>query len=442
MGQGIKIVTIGGGSSYTPELIEGFIKRYHQLPIKEIWLVDIEEGKEKLEIVGNLARRMIKKAGLPITVHLTLDRREALKNADFVTTQFRVGGLDAREKDEAIPLKYNVIGQETNGPGGMFKGLRTIPIILDICKEIDELCPKAWMVSFTNPAGMITEAVAQYSPHTKFVGLCNGPIGIKKDIVSLLNVEEERIYVEFVGLNHLVFAKKVFLDGKDVTKDVVELKINNTAGVSLKNIEDTGWSPDFLRALGMIPIDYLRYYYQTSIMLQAQQAAIKKDGSRAQVVKKLEDELFELYRNPNLDIKPKQLEQRGGAYYSDAACSLICSIYNNTGDIQVVNVKNNGAISDFGPNEAVEVSCKITAQGPIPLTTGELPVPIKGLVRQIKSFEQLTAKAAVSGDYQTTILALTINPLVTSDVDAKKIVDEMLVAHKDYLPQFKCIGDK
>lgn len=441
MGQGIKVVTIGGGSSYTPELIEGFIKRYEQLPIREIWLVDIEDGKEKLEIVGNLAKRMIQKAGLSIDVHLTLNRQEALKDADFVTTQFRVGGLEAREKDELIPLKYNVIGQETNGPGGMFKGLRTIPIILDICKEIDDLCPNAWLISFTNPAGMITEAVAKYSPHTKFVGLCNGPLGIKKEIVKLLDVEEERVYIDFVGLNHLVFAKKIYLDGKDVTEDVVERKINSKHGVSLKNIEDTGWDPDFLRALGMIPIDYLRYYYQTSIMLESQQEAIKKDGSRAQVVKRLEDELFELYKNPDLDVKPKQLEQRGGAYYSDAACSLICSIYNNTGDVQVVNTKNNGAITDMALDEAVEVSCKITAQGPIPITTGELPTQIKGLVRQIKTFEQLTAKAAVTGDYKTALLALTVNPLMTSEKDARKIIDEMIEAHKQYLPQFTN-GDK
>src|SRR5690606_19120114 len=162
MKEGLKIATIGGGSSYTPELIEGFIKRYDELKVSEIWLVDIEEGLEKLNIVGNLARRMIKRAGLPIEVHLTLDRKAALIDADFVLTQFRVGLLDARVKDEKIPLKYGVIGQETNGPGGLFKGLRTIPVILDICREMEELCPDAWLINFTNPAGMVTEAVLRY----------------------------------------------------------------------------------------------------------------------------------------------------------------------------------------------------------------------------------------------------------------------------------------
>lgn len=192
MTKGIKIVTIGGGSSYTPELVEGFIKRYNELPVSELWLVDIEAGKEKLKIVGNLAKRMIEKAGLPIDVHLTLDRKKALKDADFVTTQFRVGLLEARAKDERIPLKYGVLGQETNGPGGLFKGLRTIPVILDICKDIEELCPNAWLINFTNPAGMVTEAVLRYSNIKKVVGLCNVPIGMEMGIAKLLDVDHSR----------------------------------------------------------------------------------------------------------------------------------------------------------------------------------------------------------------------------------------------------------
>lgn len=194
MSKGVKIVTIGGGSSYTPELVEGFIKRYDSLPVRELWLVDIPEGKEKLEIVGGLAKRMIKEAGLPIDVHLTLDRREALKNADFVTTQLRVGLLEARAKDERIPLKYGVIGQERNGPGGLFKGLRTIPVILDIVKDMEELCPNAWLINFTNPAGMVTEAVLRHSNWKKIVGLCNVPVGMKMGIADQLGVEPERIH--------------------------------------------------------------------------------------------------------------------------------------------------------------------------------------------------------------------------------------------------------
>ncbi|MBP5304454.1 MAG: 6-phospho-beta-glucosidase, partial [Lachnospiraceae bacterium] len=165
MKDGLKIVTIGGGSSYTPELIEGFIKRYDKLPVKELWLTDIEAGKEKLEITSALARRMIAKAGVPIELHTTLDRREALPGADFVTTQMRIGQLEARIKDERIPLSHGLLGQETNGAGGLFKGLRTIPVILDICKDIQELCPEAWLINFTNPVGMVTEAVYRYGVH-------------------------------------------------------------------------------------------------------------------------------------------------------------------------------------------------------------------------------------------------------------------------------------
>lgn len=197
MTKGIKIVTIGGGSSYTPELVEGFIKRYESLPVSELWLVDIPEGEEKLNIVGGLAKRMIKEAGLPIKVHLTLNRREALKDADFVTTQFRVGLLEARAKDERIPLKYGVIGQETNGPGGLFKGLRTIPVILDIIRDMEELCPNAWLINFTNPAGMVTEAVLRYSNWRKVIGLCNVPVGMKMGIAAQLDVEPERVHIDF-----------------------------------------------------------------------------------------------------------------------------------------------------------------------------------------------------------------------------------------------------
>ena len=208
----VKIVTIGGGSSYTPELVEGFIKRYNELPVKELWLVDIEEGKEKLEIVGGLAKRMVKKAGLDIDIHLTLDRREALKDADFVTTQFRVGLLDAREKDELIPLKYNIIGQETNGPGGMFKALRTIPVIFDIIKDCEELCPNAWIVSFTNPSGINAEAVFRHTGWKKFIGLCNGPINMIKDIENILSI------VRSYGVT--------VLDGKCETIEINGQKIN------------------------------------------------------------------------------------------------------------------------------------------------------------------------------------------------------------------------
>ena len=436
MAKGLKVATIGGGSSYTPELIEGFIKRYHEFPLSELWLVDIEEGKEKLEIVGNLAKRMVQKAGLPINVHLTLDRRAALKDADFVTTQFRVGLLEARAKDERIPLKYGVLGQETNGPGGLFKGLRTIPVILDICEEMEELCPEAWLINFTNPAGMVTEAVLRYSNIDKVVGLCNVPIGMEMGIAKLLNVEHSRIRIDFAGLNHMVYGLDVFVDGVSVKDKVMHLLTDTNHTGFVKNIPGYGWEPEFLQALDVLPCPYHMYYYKTKTMVDKDIENAEKEGTRAEVVQRLEKELFELYKDENLAIKPPQLEKRGGAYYSDAAVRLITSIYNDKGDIQPVNTMNRGAIASIPYESAVEVSCMITKDGPRPITVGDLPVPVRGLVQQIKSFERIAAEAAVTGDYNTALLALTINPLTPSDKIAKAILDEMLDAHKEHLPKF------
>ena len=434
MKKGLKIVTIGGGSSYTPELVEGFIKRCKELPVKELWLVDIEEGKHKLEIVGNLAKRMVKKAGIDMEIHLTLDRREALKDADFVTTQLRVGLLEARIKDEIIPLSHGGIGQETNGAGGLFKALRTVPVVLDIIKDVEELCPNAWIINFTNPTGVITEAVFRYTDFKNYIGLCNVPIGMRNGIAKLFEVENERIQMDFAGLNHMVYGLNVALDGEDVTDEAIDKFVHSK--LTMQNIKAIEFNADFVKNLGLVPCPYHRYYYKTKEMLEEELNEFAKGKARGQVVKELEDQLFELYKDENLDIKPPQLEKRGGAYYSDAACNLISSIYNDKRDIQVVNTINNGAIRNFKDNQAVEVSSVITKNGPKPLSIGYLPDAVDGLVSQIKSFEMLAAKAAVYGDYNAAYLALCINPLIPSDDLAKIILDEMMEAHKDYLPQF------
>ncbi|GIO24114.1 6-phospho-beta-glucosidase [Oceanobacillus sp. J11TS1] len=432
----LKVATIGGGSSYTPELIEGFIKRYDEFPLTELWLVDIEEGKEKLEIVGNLAKRMINNAGLPIDVHLTLDRKAALKDADFVTTQFRVGRLEARAKDERIPIKYGVLGQETNGPGGLFKGLRTIPVILDICKDIEELCPDAWLINFTNPAGMVTEAVLRYSNIDKVIGLCNVPIGMEMGIAKLLDVEHSRVRIDFAGLNHMVYGLDVYVDGVSVKKEVIEKLSDPKNSSFVKNIDGMGWEPEFIQALSALTCPYHMYYYKSNEMLEKAIKSAEEEGTRAEVVQRLEEELFELYKDENLNIKPPQLEERGGAYYSDAAVRLITSIYTDKRDIQPVNTMNRGAIASIPADSAVEVSSIITKDGPVPLAVGDIPVATRGLVQQIKSFERISAEAAVTGDYNKAVLALAINPLTPSDTIAKKIVAEMMEAHKEYLPQF------
>ncbi len=379
---------------------------------------------------------MIEKAGLPIDVHLTLDRKAALKDADFVTTQFRVGLLDARSKDERIPLKYGVLGQETNGPGGLFKGLRTIPVILDICKDIEELCPNGWLINFTNPAGMVVEAVLRYSNIKKVVGLCNVPIGIEMGVAKLLDVDHSRIRIDFAGLNHMVYGLDVYVDGISVKDKVIDLLTDLANSSFVKNIDGLGWEPEFIRSLNVLTCPYHMYYYKKDQMLEKELKNYENGETRAEVVQKLEKELFELYKDPDLAIKPPQLEERGGAYYSDAAVRLISSIYNDKRDIQPVNTQNNGAITGIPSDSAVEVSCMITKDGPKPIVVGELPVQVQGLVQQIKSFERVAAEAAVIGDYEKAILALTINPLTPSDSIAKEIVNEMLEAHKEHLPQF------
>ena len=455
----VKIATIGGGSSYTPELVEGFIKRYDELPIKELWLVDIEEGKEKLEIVGAMAQRMVKAAGVPMTIHLTLDREEALKDADFVTTQFRVGLLDARIKDERIPLSHGIIGQETNGAGGMFKAFRTVPVILEIVEDMKRLCPNAWLVNFTNPSGMVTEAVIKYGKWDKVVGLCNVPISCRKMVGKALDKNEEELFFKFAGLNHFHWHRVWDVDGTELTdKAIQKLYVENdglrkfganatrakeeeekaakrAADAGVANIKNISFVAEQIQDLGYLPCMYHRYYYITDDMLEDEIADFKENGTRAEVVKRTEAELFELYKDPNLDYKPEQLTKRGGTYYSDAACELINSIYNDKRTTMVVSTQNKGALTDLPYDSVAEVSAIITAAGPMPIW-GTLKPAARGMVQIMKAMEETTIEAAVTGDYGKALHAFTINPLVPSGQIAKTLLDEMLIAHKKHLPQF------
>lgn len=435
--KGLKIVVIGGGSSYTPELIDGFIKRSNELCLKEIHLVDIKEGEEKLNIVGSLAKRMFKNAGLDIDIHLTLDRRKALKGADFVITQFRVGGIDARINDELFPLKYNVIGQETTGPGGFAKALRTIPIILDITKDMEELCPNAWLINFTNPSGLVTEAILKYS-NIKCIGLCNVPFHMKMNISKMLNINPEELYVDFIGLNHLVWAKNVWYKDKDVTSEVINMLLDG-AFLSMKNITDLKWDSDFLRALNMIPCPYLRYYYMKDKILIEEKELAMQGKTRGQIVKEVEAELFNKYSNPDLKEKPSELEKRGGAYYSDAAVSLINAIYNDKKEIHVVNTINNGTLEGIPKNSVIETNCLIDKRGATPLNKmQDIPIEIKGLIQAVKTYEILAIEAAVRGDKSKALLALVNHPLVPSVSVAKNLLEDLININKEYLRQFVC----
>ena len=433
MEKALKIVTIGGGSSYTPELVEGFIQRYEKLPVKELWLVDIEDGKEKLEIVSKLAQRMVEKAGVPMKIIPTLDRRAALKDADFVTTQMRVGLLDARIKDERIPISHGMIGQETNGAGGMFKALRTIPVILDIVKDMEELCPDAWLINFTNPAGMVTEAIIRYTNFTKTIGLCNVPIGMVAGFANLLDVDASRVRMEIQGSNHNIFATDVFVDGKSVFNELLEKYIESAKNATMRNIDALKYSPDLVRGLNAIPCPYHNYYFFTAEQLATQIEEYKEGRVRGEVVKKVEEELFELYQDENLAVKPKQLELRGGALYSDAACNLIVSLYNDTCDVQYVNIANNGTLTNLSDDSSIEAACIITADGPKPIALGEIKPALNANIQMIKTFEQLVCEAAVTGNRAPAIAALNVNPLCPSDKLANIVFDELLEAHREYL---------
>jgi 6-phospho-beta-glucosidase len=432
----LKLVVIGGGSSYTPEIIEGIIRRHETFPVSEIVLVDIEAGKEKLEIVGNLALRMIEKSSIPILLSWTLNQKEALKGADFVSTQIRVGGLDARAKDERIPLSHGFIGQETNGAGGIFKAFRTIPVLMELAQNVHEICPEAWIINFTNPAGIVTEALLKYSPHKKVIGVCNIPYNMRHATADILNSTPEDVRIEFVGMNHFVFGKKVLVNGIDRTEEILEKLCNDDFGYLPANIVNLGWTKTFIESLKMLPNPYHQYYFQTKEVLEKDIKAFDENGTRAETVQKLEESLFELYKNPNLSEKPKELEKRGGAFYSDVACSLMDSIYNNRGDIQTVNTFNQGAIPDLPPDAVIEVNSVITRQGPQPIAIGELPTSIKGIIHNMKAFEEQVICAAMSGDYNEAYIALLMNPLVSDEKKAKVILDELLKAHQAYLPQF------
>ena len=443
MSKKLKIVTIGGGSSYTPELMEGMINRQDRLNIKELWLVDIEEGKEKLEIVGEMAKRMVKAAGLDWEIHLTTDRRLALKDADFVTTQFRVGQLDARIRDERIPGKYGLIGQETNGAGGIFKAFRTIPVILDIIEDMKELAPNAWLINFTNPAGMVTEAAIKVGGWERTIGLCNVPIGSYKINHEAMGYDKdaEILFHKYAGLNHFHWHRVWDKDGREVTNELIEKLFNPESDFlkdrEVKNIDAISYVYDQVKDLEMIPSGYHRYYYLEDEMTASSMEAFRNNETRAQVVKQTEKELFEIYKDKDLDHKPEQLEKRGGAHYSDAACELIASIANDSRTEMVVSTQNNGTIVDLPYDCVIEVSSVITSHGAEPYNWGTFPPSARGQLQLMKSMEELVIEAAATGDYAKAVQAFNVNPLIRSGHKMVEMLDQMLVANKEYLPQFK-----
>ncbi len=420
MREGIVLTVIGGGSSYTPELVEGILKNVEYFPVRSLRLMDIYETK--LNIVGSLVGRMIEKENLPIDLELTTDRREALKDANFIVTQIRVGGIRSRIKDEKIPLEFNVIGQETTGAGGFANALRTVPVMLDIAKDIEELSPDAWLINFTNPSGIVTEALLNYTK-VKTIGLCNVPIGFLNQFANLLDAKVDDILLDYVGLNHLSWVRKIYLKGKDVTDIVIDRFIKNLPEKEAESI----------KILDMIPKGYLLYYYHREEVLSNLKTSPK---SRGEVVLEVEEQLMKKYQDKNLREKPPELSQRGGAHYSDAAVSLMKSIYLDSKDIQIVNTLNNGAIRELPDNAVVEVSCVISGKGAIPLSCGNLEPPIKGLIQTVKYYEQLAIEASITGDRKKAKQALLAHPLVGDPKIVDGLLERILEENRNFLPKF------
>lgn len=435
MKDALKIVTIGGGSSYTPELMEGLINRYHELPIREIWLVDIEAGREKLRIVADLARRMWDAASHPVKVYTALDRREALPGADFVTTQFRVGGLSARIKDERIPDLHGMLGQETNGAGGIFKAFRTIPVIGEIIADMRELCPDAWLINFTNPSGMVTEAAIRRFGWKRTIGLCNVPTIAEMREPENIGRHRGELTYHFAGLNHFHWHRVYDAGGREVTEEILE-HVNERGGGTPVNIYMAEFPAELLRSMKMIPCGYHRYYYMEQEMLEHSLEEFRKGGTRAEQMLQVENDLFELYRQPELRQKPEQLSKRGGAYYSDTACECISAICNDKRLRMTVSTQNRGALPFLDPESVVEVTSLISARGAEPIAWGPMPPAERGWLQMMKAMEECVIEAALSGDYGLALEAFTLNPLIRSGREGKRVLDELLVAHEKYLPQF------
>lgn len=426
-----KLVIIGGGSSYTPELFEGIIQRNSVLGFTEITLVDIPEGMKRAEIILDLGKRMFKKHGIACHLELTDKRREALKDADFVISQIRVGGSAARISDETIGLKTGIIGQETTGAGGFMNAMRTIPEAVAIARDVEELCPEAWIVNFTNPSGVVTEAILKYTS-AKSVGLCNVPVNMQFDLAKLLRVEPNDIHCRFVGLNHLSYIVAVEIDGKDVLSEVID-QIGDNATL-MKNIPKVEGVGELIKTLRLIPSPYLQYYYFENEMLKKQQMELEQTGkTRGMLVREIDNKLFEKYSCPETDEKPEELSQRGGSLYSYAALNIIEALMSEQPVELVVNTTNDGAISNLLDSDVVETNCYISSKGIKPIYYGDMPQQITGLVQTVKQYERMTVKSAITRDKMLAIQALLNHPLIKGYKNACRIVEQAQKTYPQYI---------
>ncbi|MBI2423249.1 MAG: 6-phospho-beta-glucosidase [Candidatus Hydrogenedentes bacterium] len=422
----MKFAVIGGGSSYSPELLDGLFSRLEQIPVTEVWLMDPDEGR--LAINGAFAQRMAARHGNPFTVHTTTNMRDAVKDAKYVITQIRVGQMPARINDEKLGLRHNIIGQETTGVGGFACALRTIPRILEVAHAMEELSPQGYLLNFTNPAGIVTEGVLKHSSITS-VGLCNVPIGMIMDMIGHTGGTVEDIELDYVGLNHLSWVRHFRKAGKDVTAEVLEAFFENAR----KEWEHAGTRENMIaamRSLNMFCNYYLQYFYSTDTVLETIKA---KSTTRGEDVVEVEKALFAKYSDPNLTEKPEELSKRGGAHYSTAAFYLIDGIENDRQNRQIVCCRNNGAIPTFDDDVSVEVSALIGKDGAKAIPQSAPEPAIRGLMQHVKAYESLTVQAAVTGDRETAFQALLLNPLTPNAGGCKALLDDLLEVNKPYL---------
>jgi 6-phospho-beta-glucosidase len=419
---GVKVAVIGAGSTYTPELVQGFVTRGDRLPIDDLTLLDIDA--ERLGIVGGLAERMTRRAGWRGRVALTGDRDEALEGANYVICQLRVGGQAARFVDETLPVSFGCIGQETTGPGGFAKALRTVPVVLELAEEAARRAAAgAWFVDFTNPVGVVTQALLDEGHRA--IGLCNVAIGIQRSVARDARIEPDRVQLEHVGLNHLSWVRAVRIEGHDVLPRMLDERAETVA-------EWVDMPVEVIRLLRAIPSYYLRYYYLTDRVLDEERSG----PSRAEEVMAIERGLLDLYKDETLDTKPELLGERGGAFYSEAAAQLIESLHAGAGDVQVVDVRNDGALPDLPDDAVVEIPARIDGDGAHPIGLAPLAPELLGLVEAAKAYERLTVSAATTGDRATALKALLANPLVPTYDAAAGLLDALLEANRQHLPRF------
>ena len=419
----MKLAVVGGGSTYTPELVSGLARERERIELRELALHDIDP--QRREIVGGLAARMLDAAGYEGTLSVTDDLDRALDGASFVLVQLRVGGQDARLSDETVPLACGCIGQETTGAGGLGKALRTVPVVLEIASRTRELAADgAWIVDFTNPVGIVTRALRDHGHRA--VGLCNVAIGVQRFIARLLDVAPSGVLVDQVGLNHLTWVRAIRVDGRDVLPELLVEHGDELA-------EQAGHPLSVLEELAAIPSYYLRYFYFHDKVLAEQSDGVP----RATTVAEIERKLLELYRDPSLTTKPELLEQRGGAYYSEAATQLVASLTTGDGDVQVVDVRNEGTIAGLADDDVVEVPARIHSEGPVPLSQAPLAPELLGLVQHVAAYERLAVAAALAGDRTLVHKALLAHPLIGQVPQADALVELLLSSGSDYLPQFQ-----